>query len=330
MYRKMRGLSRCLVVSALFLMPLLGVRAEERLRVVATTTQAADLVRAIGGERVALTALMSGGVDPHQYKPTASDIAAMNAAQAVIYSGLNLEGQFEKVFEALGQRMVRTYALSEPVLQAGFLLEEAHGVLDPHFWFDPRNWMLAAEGLAELLAELDAPNAAFYRANAAAYSAQLEALYDWARSALTDSAIPEAKRVLITSHDAFRYFGDAFGWRVRGIQGISTVAEASVSDIQAVAELLAAEGIEVIFIESSVPRATVEAVIAAARARGVEVRLGVRALYSDAMGDPDKFGGTYLEMIVHNVITILQSFGYKVPPLPARLALSLPEDFQAR
>lgn len=318
------------LLCALMCAPLSGLRAEERLRVVATTTQAADLVRVIGGERVMLTALMGGGVDPHLYKPTESDIAAMNAAQVVIYSGLNLEGQFEAVFEALGQRAVRTYALSEPVVEAGFILEETAGVPDPHFWFDPRNWMLAARGLAEVLAESDAANADFYRANASAYVAQLETLYAWATAAMSNPAIPEAKRVLVTSHDAFQYFGDAFGWRVRGIQGISTVAEASVNDIQAVAELVVSEGIEVIFVESSVPRATIEAVIAAARARGFEVRVGVRELYSDAMNAQGEFGGTYVEMIVHNVITILQSFGYEIPPLPENLAIVLPEDFQVR
>jgi len=328
----MRWLSRwwLLLSIALLCVPLSGLRAEERLRVVATTTQAADLVRVIGGERVALTALMGGGVDPHLCKPTESDIAAMNAAQLVVYNGLNLEGQFETVFKALGQRAVRTYALSEPVVQAGFVLEETAGVPDPHFWFDPRNWMLAAEGLAEVLAEADAANADFYRANAAAYIAQLETLYAWAAAAMTAESIPEAKRILVTSHDAFQYFGDAFGWQVRGIQGISTAAEASVSDIQAVAELVVSEGIAVIFVESSVPRATVEAVIAAARARGAEVRLGVRELYSDAMDAPDAFGGTYIEMIVHNVVTVLQSFGYAVPSLPESLGIVLPEEFQMR
>lgn len=326
----MRRLARCALLIVLLLTPLSGSRAEDRLRVVATTTQAADLARVIGGERLALTALMGGGVDPHLYKPTESDIAAMNAAQLVIYNGLNLEGQFEAVFEALGQRMVRVYALSAPVVQAGFVLEETVGVPDPHFWFDPRNWALAAEGLAEVLSDLDPLGADFYRANAAAYIAQLEALYDWALAALTDSAIPEAKRVLITSHDAFRYFGDAFGWQVRGIQGISTAAEASLSDIQAIAELVAREGIEVIFVESSVSPATVQAVAAAAQARGVSVRLGRRELFSDAMAAPDEFGGTYLEMIVHNVVTILGSFGYTVPPLPASLALELPEDLIAQ
>ncbi len=326
----MRQLARCALLIVLLLTPLSGSRAADRLRVVATTTQAADLARVIGGERLLLTALMGGGVDPHLYKPTESDIAAMNAAQLVIYNGLNLEGQFETVFEALGQRMVRVYALSAPVVRAGFVLEEEVGVPDPHFWFDPRNWALAAEGLAEVLSDLDPTHADFYRANAAAYVAQLEALYEWALAALTDAAIPEAKRVLITSHDAFQYFGDAFSWQVRGIQGISTAAEASLSDIQAIAELVAREGIEVIFVESSVSPATIQAVAAAAQARGASVRVGRRELFADAMAAPDAFGGTYLEMIVHNVVTILESFGYAVPPLPEALALQLPEDFNAQ
>ncbi len=317
----------CLALLLLLMLPLSASQADDQLRVVATTTQAADLARIIGGERIALTGLMGGGVDPHLYKPTESDIAAMNAAQLVIYNGLNLEGQFEAVFEALGQRMVRVYALSAPVQQAGFILEEDIGTPDPHFWFDPRSWALAAEGLAKVLAEMDAAHADFYRANAAAYTAQLEALYAWALAALTDPAIPEAKRVLITSHDAFRYFGDAFGWAVHGIQGISTAAEASVSDIQAIADLVVDKGIEVIFVESSVSPATIEAVAAAAQARGAAVRVGLRELFSDTMGAPDEFGGTYIEMIVYNVVTILQSFGYAVPPLPESLALELPEGF---
>ena len=319
-----------LLLMMLTWMPFGVLRAEDRLRVVATTTQAADLARIIGGERLALTALMGAGVDPHLYKPTESDIAAMNAAQVVIYSGLNLEGQFEAVFAALGQRAIRTYALSAPVADAGFLLEEEVGVPDPHFWFDPRNWALAAEGLAEVLAESDAANADFYRANAAAYTAQLTALYDWGLAAMTDAAIPEEKRVLVTSHDAFQYFGDAFGWQVRGIQGISTAAEASVADIQTIADLVVSEGIAVIFIESSVPRATIEAVVAAAQAKGASVKVGVRELYSDAMGAPEDFGGSYTGMITHNIITILQSFGYPVPPLPESLGLALPEELQAR
>jgi manganese/zinc/iron transport system substrate-binding protein len=319
-----------LLLMTLAWIPFGALHAEDRLRVVATTTQAADLARIIGGERITLTALMGAGVDPHLYKPTESDIAAMNSAQVVIYSGLNLEGQFEAVFAALGQRAIRTYALSAPVADAGFLLEEKVGVPDPHFWFDPRNWALAAEGLAAVLAESDAANAEFYRANAAAYIAQLEALYDWGLAAMTDAVIPEEKRVLVTSHDAFQYFGDAFGWQVRGIQGISTAAEASVADIQAVADLVVREGITVIFVESSVPRATIESVVAAAQAKGASVKVGVRELYSDAMGAPEDFGGTYMGMTAHNIITILQSFGYPVPPLPESLGLVLPEELQAR
>lgn len=328
---------RWILVLALLLMalPMANVGAQSKLRVVATTTQAADLARILAGDRIELTALMGAGVDPHLYKPTESDIRAMNEAQLVIYNGLDLEGQFETVFEALGQRNVRTYALSTPVEAAGFVLEaqpilgKPAGAPDPHFWFDPRNWQLATEGLAKVLGEEDPANAEFYAANAKEYLAQLEKLFNWAQSAMTDAAIPEDKRILVTSHDAFQYFGETIGWRVSAIQGISTQAEASVADIQAVADIVVKEGIHVIFVETSVPRNTIEAVVAAVKAKGGDVRIGVRDLYSDAMDAPNTFGGTYTGMIAHNVITILQSFGYSVPALPEDVTPPLPAELLA-
>jgi manganese/zinc/iron transport system substrate-binding protein len=265
---------------------------------------------------------MGAGVDPHLYKPTESDIAAMNAAQLVVYSGLNLEGQFDAVFAALGERQIRTYALATKVDAEGLTLQErvAEGsvaVTDPHFWFDPRNWQLVTTELAAVLAETDPDNADFYTANAEAYVAQLEALYTWGVEAM--AAVPEAQRTLVTSHDAFQYFGDAFGWQVRGLQGISTASETSVADVQALAQFVVQQKIPVMFVESSVPPNTIRAVQEAVRAAGGDIRLGVRELYSDAMDAPDTYGGTYIGMIATNVITILQSFGVEVPAWPEGL-----------
>lgn len=317
---------------ALILLATFGpsVAQSEQLKVVATTTQAADLVAILAGDAVELTALMGAGVDPHLYKPTEADIMAMSNADLVVYSGLHLEGQFDTVFQTLGERNIRIYALSTPVKQAGFtiggfdLSEELTNVDDPHFWFDPRNWQLSVSGLAEVLAEMDPNNADTYYANAKAYNQQLDLLFAWADDALRQ--VPIGQRTLVTSHDAFQYFGAAFGWKVRGLQGISTQDEAGVADIQNIAQFVVENEIPVIFIESSVPPDAIEAVQEAVNANGGNVGIGIRELYSDAMGEPDSFEGTYIGMMATNIITILQSYNYPVPPWPEDLQPTPPDE----
>lgn len=283
-------------------------------RVVGTTTQAYDLLTILtdGGQNIEVTGLMGAGVDPHLYQPTERDIRAMNQADLVVYSGLNLEGQFDAVFEALGEQGVQIFALSEPVARAGFVIgafeEEAgsDGSDDPHFWFDPRNWSITVLDLGRYLAEIDPERADLYTANADAYAASLDSLYEWADSGMR--SVPGRQRYLVTSHDAFQYFGAAFGWRMAAIQGISTEDEAGVGDVQQTVDFVIENEIPVLFVESSLPPDTVEAVIEAIRAEGGQVRVGVRELYSDAMGAVGTFGGTYIGMIAENVYTILQSY----------------------
>ncbi|QPC84154.1 zinc ABC transporter substrate-binding protein [Phototrophicus methaneseepsis] len=310
---------------------------DESLNIVATTTQAYDLmtILADGVEGVNITGLMGAGVDPHLYQPTESDIAAMSDANMVIYSGLHLEGQFDTVFQALGERGVTTFALAQPVKDAGFIIggftlsEELTNVDDPHFWFDPRNWEMSAEALAAELSEQDPEHADIYTANAEAYIEQLQAVYEWANEAMR--TVPESQRYLVTSHDAFQYFGAAFGWRMFSIQGISTQDEAGVGDIQGVVDFVIENDIPVIFIESSLPPDTVEAVVAAVADEGHDLRLGVRELFSDAMGERDAFGGTYIGMLAENVYTILQSYEcmgveVSIPEWPEDLLPTPPED----
>ena len=309
---------------------------ENRLEIVATTTQAADLMRILNADLdgISLTALMGPGVDPHLYQPTESDIVAMNRAEMVIYSGLHLEGQFDTVFAALAEQGIAIYALGAPVKDAGFIIggfalsEELTNVDDPHFWFDPRNWQITVADLAETLAARDPANAAGYRANAAAYIDQLALLYDWADAGLR--SVAEGQRFLVTSHDAFQYFGAAFGWQMRAIQGISTEDEAGVGDIQETVDFVIEHDIPVLFVESSVPPDTIEAVIEAVRAQGREVRIGVRELFGDAMGETDSFGGTYIGMLAQNALTVMQSYqcmgaALDIPDWPADL-LPLPPD----
>lgn len=306
-------------------------------RIVTTTTQASDLATILteGVAGIEMTPLMGAGVDPHLYQPTESDITAMNAADMVIYSGLHLEGQFDAVFEALKEQGVLIYSLSQPVKEAGFVIgtfdvgQEQSGTDDPHFWFDPYNWEVTTLDLAETLAALDPDNADTYRSNAAAYGSQLRDLYAWADEGMR--SVPDNQRFLVTSHDAFQYFGAAFGWQMAAIQGISTEDEAGVGDIQGTVQFVVEQEIPVLFVESSIPPNTIEAVQAAIIANGGKTRVGVRELYSDAMGVPGTFGGTYIGMIAENVYTILQSYQCAeaqvlIPDWPHSIAPAPPEE----
>ncbi|MDX2078126.1 MAG: zinc ABC transporter substrate-binding protein [bacterium] len=286
---------------------------EAPLRVVSTTTQATDLLHILSvgvpEEAIQITGLMGAGVDPHLYKPTVSDIEAMNNATLIVYSGLYLEGQFGEVFEAVSERGVVIHRLSQPIQDEGYVLELKTGdtvVDDPHFWFDPRNWSLATLSLAQTLATIDEAHADIYLANAEAYVEQLDLFYVWGVEAM--SQVPEELRYIVTSHDAFNYFGDAFGWEMVAVQGISTASEVGVGDIQEIVQFVTDNNIPVMFVESSVSPATIQAVQDAVRNSGGNVELGVRPLYSDAMGNPGEFGGTYIGMIAENIYTILQSY----------------------
>lgn len=321
----------------LLLLPGAASAQDEELTLVATTTQAADLTRILtdGAPGVEVIALMGAGVDPHLYQPTESDIAAMNRADMVIYSGLHLEGQFDTVFSALGEQGVRIFPLGQPVKDAGYIIggftlsDELVDVDDPHFWFDPRNWEISALALADALSLLDPDHAEIYAENAAAYAADLAAIFAWADSGMR--SVAEGQRTLVTSHDAFHYFGAAFSWRVSGIQGISTADEAGVGDIQSMVDFVIDNDIPVLFVESSIAPDTVQAVIAAIESGGGTARIGVRELYSDAMGEPGSFGGTYIGMIAENVYTILQSYqcagvSVTIPDWPDDLEPIPPQD----
>ncbi|MFK7800866.1 MAG: metal ABC transporter solute-binding protein, Zn/Mn family [Anaerolineae bacterium] len=291
-----------------------GIYSDGMFKIVATTTQAFDVatILTVGVDKVDITPLMGAGVDPHLYQPTESDITAMNEADMVIYSGLFLEGQFDTVFEALREQGVLIHAMSDPVRAGGFtiggftLSDELVDVDDPHFWFDPRNWELTITDLGNSLAGIDPDNASMYMANTEAYAAQMTVLFDWANESMR--SVGEDQRYLVTSHDAFQYFGGAFGWQMTAIQGLSTEDEAGVGDIQGVVDFIIENNIPVVFVESSIPPDTIEAVIEAVDAAGGSVRIGVRDMYSDAMGTPGTFGGTYVGMIAENVLTVLQSY----------------------
>jgi manganese/zinc/iron transport system substrate-binding protein len=277
-----------------------GPKGGGRPRVVATTTVVADLVRQVGGDRVDVDCLMAAGIDPHSYKPTPRDADRLAGADLVVASGLHLEGKLAALLERLARG--RPVVMVGDTLPADRLIAAAGGQHDPHVWFDARLWSLGAAPVAEALARLDPPSADEYRARAKAYAARLEALDDRIGSRI--AAIPASRRVLVTAHDAFRYFGRAYGIEVVGVQGTSTESEAGLGDINRLVDLVVTRGIPAIFVETSVSDRNVEALREGARARGHEVALGGR-LHSDSLGGLGSGAETLEEALESNVTTIV-------------------------
>lgn len=278
--------------------------ADRPIQVVTTVGMITDIVQQVGGERVQVTGLMGAGVDPHLYKASEGDVLRLADADIVFYGGLHLEAKLAEVFERM-QGRVKTVAVTERLDRARLLAPpEFQGNYDPHVWFDVTYWMQAVERVRDGLAELDPASAGVYQDNAAHYLGQLRELHSYVQ--VRAASVPEAQRVLITAHDAFNYFGRAYGFEVRGLQGISTATEAGTADVQGLADFIAARKIRAIFVESSVPKRTIEAVQAAVRARGFEVRIGGE-LFSDAMGNPGTPEGTYIGMVRHNIDTIVNA-----------------------
>jgi len=277
--------------------------SERMINVVTTTGMIADITKNVGGDRVQVTALMGPGVDPHLYKASEGDVLRLQEADVIFYNGLHLEAQMGEVLERLNEFGIKTVAVTDQIDRS--LLQsppEFQGNYDPHVWFDVSLWMKAVEQVRDTLVELDSSSASVYEANAEAYLAELEDLHQY----VLDQAntIPEGQRILITAHDAFNYFGRAYGFDVRGLQGISTEAQAGTADVQALASFIVEKQIPAIFVESSVPQRNVEAVQAAAQAKGFEVSIG-GSLFSDAMGSEGTPEGTYIGMVRHNIDTIV-------------------------
>jgi manganese/zinc/iron transport system substrate-binding protein len=276
--------------------------ARAGLSVVATTGMVADVARRVGGDRVHVRALMGPGVDPHLYKASEGDVRRLFRADVVLYSGLHLEARMGEVLERMAGR-VPVRAVAEAVPRERLVAPpEFDGAYDPHVWFDVTLWAHTIGAVEETLAATDPAHAAGYRTRAEAYRRELEALDAYVRGQA--ARLPPERRVLVTAHDAFGYFGRAYGFQVRGLQGISTAAEAGTADVQALAAFIARERVPAIFVESSIPERTVRAVQEAVRARGWEVRIG-GSLFSDAMGSPGTAEGTYPGMVRHNIDTIV-------------------------
>ncbi len=306
-----RSMTRHVLVLLAFLLALLTVvpactpaaeRDDGLLHIVTTIGMITDIVERVGGERVRVSGLMGPGIDPHLYKASAGDVRTLSSAELIFYNGLHLEAAMGEVLGEMDGR-VRAQAVTEGISPERLLAPpEFSGQFDPHVWFDVALWMHAVETVAGTLAEVDPEGGSLYRENAFALIGELEALDSWVAERVRE--VPKELRILVTAHDAFNYFGEAYGFRVEGLLGLSTAAEAGTGDVNRLVSLILETGVPAIFVESSIPVRTIEAVQAAVRDRGRQVEIG-GTLFSDAMGDPGTDEGTYPGMVRHNVDTIV-------------------------
>lgn len=273
------------------------------IRVVTTVAMLEEIVRTVGGDRVEVQALMGPGVDPHLYRATARDTERLDQAELIVAVGLHLEGKLDDILARQTQRG-KTVVMAGETMSESMRLKVEAGKDDPHIWHDPIRWQEVVDPIREALTKLDPASEAEFTSRAEDYIRALNELDGEAELALKD--IPEERRVLITAHDAFRYFGDRYKIEVRGIQGINTASEASARDIMELADFIVARKTRAIFVESSVPPATIEALQKAVRAQGHDVKIGP-SLYSDAMGAPGTPEGNYIGMFRHNLKAISEA-----------------------
>ncbi len=278
-------------------------------KIVATTGMIADIVRQVAGDKAEVVGMMQPGTDPHVYKPTSEDLDLLLNANVIFYNGLHLEGQMGATLEKFGKQKP-THAVTELIDRAEVLGGDTGMKFDPHVWMNVAMWMKAVEAVRDKLTEYDPANAETYASNAEAYLQQLAELDTYARQTL--ATIPKSKRVLVTAHDAFGYMGAAYDIEVRGVQGISTEAQASLADRNKLVDLLVERKIAAIFVESSVSKDYIEMLMEDAQRRGQPVKEG-GTLFSDAMGPAGSYEGTYIGMIDHNVTTITRALGGQAP-----------------
>ena len=280
--------------------------AIRKTRVVATTGMVADMVRGIAGDAIEVTQIMGAGVDPHLYKATRDDVATILSADAVFYSGLLLEGKMADTFVKVG-RTRPVYAVTELIDETKLLSPAgAEGHADPHVWMDVATWAEGIPVVRGALTELLPDKSDTFAKNADAYKAELAKLDEYAKTKV--ATIPEAARVLVTSHDAFNYFGRAYDLEVLGVQGLSTESEAGLQRVNELVTLLVDRKVAAVFVESSVSPKNIRALIDGAASHGHKVVIGGE-LFSDAMGAAGTTEGTYVGMIDHNVTTVVRALG---------------------
>lgn len=276
-----------------------------KLKVVTTTTMITDMIQAVGGDKIEVQGLMGSGVDPHLYKASEGDVGKLSNADMIFYNGLHLEGKLEDVFKKMQASKKEVVALAEAINPAQ-LIQSVNfaSSYDPHIWFQIDYWIACTRFAGQELAKVDKENTKYYQANANIYIDQLKALKKQNETLL--AKLPIEKRILVTAHDAFNYFGKAYDFEVVGLQGLSTATEAGVKDVQNLADLIIEKNVKSIFVETSVPKRTIEALQAAVKAKDHEVTIGGE-LFSDALGTANTPEATYVGMYKHNMLTIVNA-----------------------
>lgn len=287
-----------------------SMKREGTIKVVTTTSIVGDLVENIAGEAVEVTSLMGTGVDPHLYKASAGDVEKLAGADMIFYNGLHLEGKITDILGQMRKSGVFTVGVAEGIDKSLlFSPEEYQGYYDPHIWFDVALWKKAAEVVMEAFTLYDPENAPVYRRNAESYIEELDLLQAYIQKKI--ATLRPDRKVLITAHDAFNYFGKGYGFEVMGLQGISTDSEASVADIKNLSRIITELKIPAVFVETSISPRYMRALRASVKARGFDVRIG-GSLYSDSMGNPGTEEGTYIGMFKSNVDTIVESLSRSI------------------
>ena len=278
-------------------------KSNGKLNVVTTTTMITDLVKNIGGDMINVEGLMGSGVDPHLYKASEGDVSKLTNADIIFYNGLHLEGKLVEVFEKMASQTKTPIALAETLDKSKLIGSEYFASnYDPHVWFDIDFFKQFTNKVADVLSEQDPKNAEKYRENEKRYLADLNKLKEDVQGVV--DALPSEKRILVTAHDAFNYFGEAFSFKVIGLQGLSTATEAGVQDVQKLASFIIEYNVKAIFVESSVPKRTIEALQEAVKSKDHDVKIG-GTLYSDALGSAGTLEGTYIGMYRYNIKTIV-------------------------
>jgi len=274
--------------------------SKEKVKVVCTTGMVADLAKNILGEHAEVEALMGPGVDPHLYKPTQGDLNKLTKADIILYNGLHLEGKMQSIFEKMASSKP-VYELTSSLNKSKLITVSEDELYDPHVWFDVAMWSKTIPGLVDFLSEALPSKSASLKEKGSAYNKQLLDLDNWAKKMINE--IPAKDRALVTSHDAFGYFGGAYDIQVKGLQGISTVTEFGLKDVTNMVDFLIKNDVKAVFVESSMPRKPLQAVIKGCEEKGHAVKEG-GSLFSDAMGSAGTPEGTYIGMVRHNVNTI--------------------------
>ncbi|WP_299114004.1 metal ABC transporter solute-binding protein, Zn/Mn family [uncultured Winogradskyella sp.] len=276
-----------------------------KLKVVTTTTMITDLVKNIGGDLIEVDGLMGSGVDPHLYKASEGDVTKLVNANIIFYNGLHLEGKLVEVFEKMGNTNKTQVALGEGLDKSQLIGSDYFASnYDPHVWFNIEFFKQFTKEVTKVLSKKDPKNAINFIENEKAYLAKLTALETEVSNII--NTLPKEKRILVTAHDAFNYFGKNYDFNVVGLQGLSTATEAGVKDVQKLSNFIIENKIKAIFVESSVPKRTIEALVAAVKAKDHNVEIG-GTLYSDALGNAGTIEGTYIGMFKYNVNTIVNA-----------------------